>query len=213
MRFLAILHRSGPLQPKNGVRRNIDLFSMRLVVLLVLIKENVVFWMWVSSFPFVPKKCGLKLRFLAILHRSGPLQPKNGVRRNSDLFSMRLVVLLQLIKENVVFWLWVSSIVHLCLKTLGQNCAIFGYFAQVRTFGTKKCGPTKHWSILHGIGSTASTDRRECGFMIAGLFVCPFVPKMWGPKLCNFWLFCTGPDLCNQKMGSDEALIYSPWDW
>ncbi len=153
------------------------------------------------------------VQFLAILHRSGPLQPKNGVQRNIDLFSMRLVVLLVLIKENVAFWLWVSSFVRLCLKSVGQNCAIFGYFAQVRTFATKKWGLTKHWSILHEIGSTASTDQRECGVLIVGLFVCPFVPKMCGPKLCDFWLFCTGPDLWNQKMGSDETMTYSSWDW
>ncbi len=153
------------------------------------------------------------VQYLAILHRSGPLQPNNGVRRNVDLFSMGLVVLLVPIEENVVLWLRVSSFVPLCLKCVGQNCAIFGYFAQVRTFGTKKWGPTKHWSILHEISSTASTDQRECGFMIAGLFICPFVPRKCGPKLCNIWLFCTGPDLCNQIMGSDETLIYSPWDW
>ncbi len=151
--------------------------------------------------------------FLAILRRTGPLEPKNGVRRNIEVFSMGLVVLLLLIKENVVLWLWVSSFVPLCLKRVGQKCVIFGYFAQVRTFGTKKWGPTKLWSILHGNEGTASADQRECGFMIVGLFACSFVPKKSGPKMCDFWLFCTGPDLWNQKMGSDETLIYSPWDW
>ncbi len=99
----------------------------------------------------------------------------------------------------------------LCFKIVGQNCVIFAYFAQVKTktkaqtktLETIKSGSTKHCCIFHGIGSTASTDQRECGFMIVGLFICPFVPKKCGPKMGDFWLFCTDPDLWNQKMGSD----------
>ncbi len=54
---------------------------------------------------------------------------------------------------------------------MAKNCVIFAYFAQVRTLETKKWGPTKDWGILHGIGSTATTDQRDCGFWSVGLFV------------------------------------------
>ncbi len=36
--------------------------------------------------------------------------------------------------------------------------------------------------------------------------------KVW-QKICDFWVFCTGPDLWNQKLGSDETFLYSPWGW
>ncbi len=102
-----------------------------------------------------------------------------------------------------------SLLLSFCTKNVWAKTVIFGYLQNSQKL--QKWGPTKHSSIFHGVGSTASTDQRECVFMIVGLFVCPFVPKMCGRKMCDFWLFCTGPDLRNQKIGSDEALICFPW--
>ncbi len=84
---------------------------------------------------------------------------------------------------------------------------IFAYFAQVRTCQTKILGPTKHCFIVHGIGSSTTTDQRECGFLIVGLLVFTLRALNSWPKICDFRLFCTGPDLKNQKIGSDENCL------
>ncbi len=80
------------------------------------------------------------------------MEPESGVQQNIAVFSMGLVVPLVLIKVNVVLWLWVSSFV-------------------------------------------------------------PFVSCTSRPKLCEFCLFCTGPDLYIQKIVCDKTLLYSPWHW
>ncbi len=78
------------------------------------------------------------------------------------------------------------------LEQGGQNCDFFAYFAKVRTCKTKKLGPTKLCFILHGIGSTATTDQGECGFLIVGLFVFPLCALKQEAKSV---IFCKGPDL------------------
>ncbi len=74
----------------------------------------------------------------------------------------------------------------------------------------KKLGPTKLCFILHGIGSTTTTDQGECGFLIVSLFVFPLCALK---QVAKSVIFCKGPDLQNEKIGSDKTLFYSPWDW
>ncbi len=51
------------------------------------------------------------------------MEPKNGVRQNIFVVSIGLVVLLLLIKESVMFCLWVSVFVcPFCFQIVGQNC-------------------------------------------------------------------------------------------
>ncbi len=159
----------------------------------------------------------INMWFLGILHRSRPMEPKMGSNETLlysplycyyiDLFSMGLIVLIVPIKENVFLWLWVSSFVPLCLKSVGQKWVIFGCFAEVRTFGTKKWGPPKHWSILHGIGSTPTADKGDCVRLVVTLSFKRLAKTVWFGGI----LHRSGP--MELKMGSDETFLNSPWDW
>ncbi len=74
-------------------------------------------------------------------------------------------------------WIVGLLVFTLLLPNSRPKLCVFAYFALVRTFETKKLGPTKHRCILHGNGSTAATDQRECGIWIVGIFVSPFASK------------------------------------
>ncbi len=99
---------------------------------------------------------------------------------------MGLVVPQLLIKESVVFWLWGSSYFSFVLQIVGQKCVIF---AQVRTCITKKLGPTWNCLILRRIGSTTTTDQRECGLLIVGFFIFPVPALNRSPKWVIFSYF------------------------
>ncbi len=66
----------------------------------------------------------------------------------------------------------VSAAISLLLNTSGPTPQVASS-AACTCMSSQKWGPTKHCCILHGIGSTTTTDQRECGFWIVGLFVFP----------------------------------------
>ncbi len=67
----------------------------------------------------------------------------------------------------------------LLIQNSWPKLCYFAYFAQVRTFETKKLGLTKHCCILHEIGSNAATDQRVCGvwIVVGSLRFAPFASK------------------------------------
>ncbi len=103
--FLPILYRSGPVKRKKWVPTKIC-FILHGIGRTIITDQGESGFLIVGLFVF--PLCALEwltktVIFLPILYRSGPVKPKNGVRRKFALFSVGLVGLPLLMKENVVF--------------------------------------------------------------------------------------------------------------
>ncbi len=99
-------------------------------------------------------------------------------------------------------------------KKCGPKIGDFWLFCTGSDLWNQKNRVRRHIDLLSmGLVALLLLIKENVFLLIVGLFVSPFVPKKCGPKMGVFWLFCRGPDLWNRKIGSDETLNYSPWDW